>query len=110
MSAEIVLRRVELRLTHAHRAAHGTVTTRPTLIVEFRTTADVEVRSGWGECPALPQPGYSNEYTDGAQAVLTDVLQRRPDARTARDAERQARKARCEDCALAPDCPSAAPA
>lgn len=74
MSAEIVLRRVELRLTHAHRAAHGTVTTRPTLIVEFRTTLDGEVRSGWGECPALPQPGYSHEYTDGAQAVLTDVL------------------------------------
>ena len=77
VSAEIILRRVELTLTEAHRAAHGTVADRPTLIVEFR--ADVgpsgaNAPSGWGECPALPDPGYFYEYTAGAWAMLCDVL------------------------------------
>lgn len=75
MSAEIILRRVELTLAEAHRAAHGTVADRPTLIVEFRTgTDDPNSLSGWGECPALPDPGYFYEYTDGAWAMLRDVL------------------------------------
>ena len=77
MSAEIILRRVELTLAEAHRAAHGTVADRPTLIVEFRSEAEpsgASTVSGWGECPALPDPGYFYEYTDGAQAMLCDVL------------------------------------
>lgn len=74
MGAEIILRRVELRLAHEHRAAHGTVSTRPTLLVEFRQMHDGTAVSGWGECPALPDPGYFHEYTDGAQAMLTNLL------------------------------------
>lgn len=75
MSAEIILRRVELILAEAHRAAHGTVADRPTLIVEFRTSTDNPGSlSGWGECPALPEPGYFYEYTAGAWAMLRDVL------------------------------------
>lgn len=74
MSTEIILRRVELRLARAHRAAHGTVTSRPTLIVEFRAEMNGKMVSGWGECPALPEPGYSHEYSSGAQAMLANVL------------------------------------
>jgi L-alanine-DL-glutamate epimerase-like enolase superfamily enzyme len=74
VGAEIILRRVELRLAHEHRAAHGTVSTRPTLLVEFRQMHDGTAVSGWGECPALPDPGYFHEYTDGAQAMLTNLL------------------------------------
>ncbi len=77
MSAEIILRRVELTLAEAHRAAHGTVADRPTLIVEFRSDTDSSnsgALSGWGECPALPDPGYFYEYTNGAWAMLCDVL------------------------------------
>lgn len=76
VSAEIILRRVELTLAHTHRAAHGAVADRPTLIVEFRLEPDADEQnlSGWGECPALPEPGYFYEYTDGAQAMLCDVL------------------------------------
>src|SRR5690606_6575565 len=28
----------------------------------------------WGECPALPRPGYTAEYLAGSWAVLRDVL------------------------------------
>ena len=77
VSAEIILRRVELTLAEPHRAAHGTVAARPTLIVEFRSDNDPAsptAVSGWGECPALPDPGYFYEYTAGAWAMLCDVL------------------------------------
>ncbi len=77
MSAEIILRRVELSLAEPHRAAHGTVVARPTLIVGFHSDEDPPsptAVSGWGECPALPDPGYFYEYSAGAWAMLCDVL------------------------------------
>lgn len=74
MSSEIILRRAELQLARVHRAAHGTVAARPTLIVEFRVEDADGAVSGWGECPALPEPGYSPEYTDGAQAMLAERI------------------------------------
>lgn len=77
VSAEIILRRVELTLAEPHRAAHGTVVARPTLIVGFHSDEDPPsptAVSGWGECPALPDPGYFYEYSAGAWAMLCDVL------------------------------------
>ena len=50
--------------------AYGVESERPVLLVRVRTTTG----DGWGECAALPEPGYSPEYVDGAWAVLTDHL------------------------------------
>lgn len=59
------------RLRAGHHAAHGTTVERPTVLVEVES-ADGTV--GWGECPALPQPGYTGEYTSAAFALLRDHL------------------------------------
>ncbi len=57
------------------------------LVAPFRTaTVDLTVREvllvrvwadgveGWGECGALPDPGYTAEYVDGAHRILRDHL------------------------------------
>jgi O-succinylbenzoate synthase len=62
--------RVELSLVEPMVTATGTHLRRPVLIVRVRTTSGV----GYGECAALIDPTYTEEYTDGAAAILSDQL------------------------------------
>lgn len=64
-------RRVRLPLRAAHVAAHGTEDQREVVLVWVEDAAG---RRGWGECPTLARPGYSDEWTDGAWAALRDAL------------------------------------
>jgi o-succinylbenzoate synthase len=66
----IELRIVALPLVTPFVAAHGTTTTRTAVIVRV-LGPDGE---GWGECAALPEPTYTDEYVDGAFAMLRDDL------------------------------------
>jgi O-succinylbenzoate synthase len=66
----VELRRVALPLVAPFRTATLDLTEREVLLV--RVVADgVE---GWGECGALPDPGYTAEYVDGAHRVARDHL------------------------------------
>ena len=64
----IELRRVGLPLVAPFRTSFGTQTHRDVLLVRVVTGA----AEGWGECVAMADPLYSEEYVDGA----VDVLQR----------------------------------
>jgi O-succinylbenzoate synthase len=66
----VELRIVALPLVAPFAAAHGTVSIRTAVIVRL-VGPDLE---GWGECAALPEPTYTDEYVDGAFAVLRDHL------------------------------------
>ncbi len=68
---EFELRRVRLPLLRRH----------VTWLVELHHREVILVRAalgdgttGWGECPTFPSPSYTSEYTDGAWAVLRDIL------------------------------------
>jgi O-succinylbenzoate synthase len=66
----VELRTVRLPLRAPIRAAHGTLTDRPLVLVGVHTRE----ATGWGECAALPEPTYSAEWVDGASAVLEHHL------------------------------------
>jgi o-succinylbenzoate synthase len=68
---EVELVRVRLDLRRPLRSAHGTEAARDVVLVRL-TAADGSV--GWGECSALSRPTYTAEYTDGAWAILRDLL------------------------------------
>jgi O-succinylbenzoate synthase len=59
--------RVRLRLRTALSGAHGRQQERQTILVALNG-AD---HTGWGECPALADPGYSAETIDTAWAALS---------------------------------------
>lgn len=66
--------RVRLPLARPWVSAAGTFSHRDSLLVRavLRTpSGEVE---GWGECPALPAPSYSCEYTEGAAEVSERFL------------------------------------
>jgi O-succinylbenzoate synthase len=66
----IEVRIISLPLVSPFVAAHGTVSTRTSVIVRVAGGAD----EGWGECAALPEPTYSEEYVDGAFLTLSEQL------------------------------------
>ncbi|MFM8305154.1 MAG: o-succinylbenzoate synthase [Actinomycetota bacterium] len=78
----VELRRVALPLVAPFRTSFGTETTRDILLVRVVTDRG----EGWGECVAFPDPGYSEEYVDGAQHVLREFLVPRVLAAGATDA------------------------
>lgn len=53
------------------RSAREAITDREVIIVEI---VDAAGHRGWGECSALPRPGYTAEYLDGCWALLRDLL------------------------------------
>ncbi len=70
--AAFELVRVRIPLRRARQAAHGTMPSeRDVVLVRAIGSDGVE---GWGECSALEAPTYSGEYTDGAWAVLRDLI------------------------------------
>jgi len=67
----VELVRVRLPLRRTLRSAHGVEEVREVVLVRVLAADGVE---GWGECSALERPTYTAEFTDGAWAVLRDVL------------------------------------
>jgi len=67
----VELVRVRLPLRRALRSAHGVEEVREVVLVHMIAADGVE---GWGECSALESPTYTAEFTDGAWAILRDVL------------------------------------
>lgn len=62
--------RVSLPLVQPWRTAHGVIGARDAILVRA-VLGGVE---GWGECPSLPEPTYSAEYTDATVEVLDRYL------------------------------------
>ncbi len=62
----VELRRIGMPLVSPFRTSFGTQTHRDALVVRV-VTEDAE---GWGECVAMADPRYSEEYVDGAVDVL----------------------------------------
>ena len=66
----IELRVIALPMVSPFAASHGTVSTRTAVIVRMLGGDD----EGWGECAALPEPTYTEEYVDGAYLALQELL------------------------------------
>ncbi|OLB81323.1 MAG: o-succinylbenzoate synthase [Actinobacteria bacterium 13_2_20CM_2_71_6] len=64
------LRRIAMPLVAPFRTSMGTEFERDVLLVR----AVSEDADGWGECVAMPKPGYSAEYVDGAIDVIRRFL------------------------------------
>ncbi len=67
----LTIHRLGMSLRNEHRAAHGTVSERELILVEWTGRGGVV---GWGECPALSHAGYVPETSDIAWESLRDVL------------------------------------
>jgi o-succinylbenzoate synthase len=67
--AELYL--LDVPMTRPFAAATASVAERRVVLLRLDGSAG-EV--GWGECAALPTPGYTSEWADGAFAVLADQL------------------------------------
>lgn len=70
-----VVRNVELRLiglplVRPFRTSFGTSTAKECIIVRVET----DEAEGWGECVADVEPGYSEEFNEGAWLVIRDHL------------------------------------
>lgn len=68
---ELELRRVRLPLLHPHVTWAIELHEREVILVR---AALEDGTTGWGECPTFPSPSYTSEYTDGAWALLRDIL------------------------------------
>lgn len=66
----IEVRLLSLPLVEAFVAAHGTTAAREVVVVRM----DTDQGHGWGECAALSEPTYSDEFAAGAFAVLEDEM------------------------------------
>ena len=66
----VELRRIRLPLVSPFRTSFGTQTERDVLLVRA-VTPEAE---GWGECVAMEEPLYNEEYVDGAQQVIAEHL------------------------------------
>ncbi len=67
----VVLHRVSVPLQRPLATAHGVIAERDVVLVEWQRADGVV---GWGECPTLSIPGYSDETTDVAWSALVDRL------------------------------------
>jgi O-succinylbenzoate synthase len=67
---ELELRLVALPLRSPFRTSFGVETEKECVLVRL-VTEDAE---GWGECVAAPDPGYSEEWNQGAWLVIRDFL------------------------------------
>jgi O-succinylbenzoate synthase len=66
----VELRRVRMPLVAPFRTSFGTQHERDVLLVRVEAFG----AEGWGECVAMSQPIYNEEYVGGAQDVLSNVL------------------------------------
>jgi O-succinylbenzoate synthase len=68
--AAIELRRVAMPFARPFVTRHATYAARDMVVVRVLTGYG----DGWGECVAMIEPTYSDEYVDGAHRVLRDHL------------------------------------
>ncbi len=70
------LQRLDLHLAAGHRTSYGEERYRPVVLARVVVEGgDVAGGAeGWGECAALAEPTYDEEYATGAWAVLRDHL------------------------------------
>lgn len=66
--------RVRLPLIEPWSSAAGTFSHRDSLLVRAVLRGPAGEAEGWGECPALPAPSYSGEYTEAAAEVSERFL------------------------------------
>ena len=66
--------RVRLPLARAWASGAGSFSHRDSLLVRAVLRAPAGEAEGWGECPALPSPSYSSEYTEEAVRVSERFL------------------------------------
>ena len=66
----VELIRIAMPLVAPFRTSFGVQTERDVLLVHLLGDAG----EGWGECVAMQEPGYSSEYTEGAQQVIEHHL------------------------------------
>ena len=66
----VELRVIALPMVAPFVAAHGTVSSRTAVLVRILGHNN----EGWGECAALPEPTYSEEFVDGAYLALQELL------------------------------------
>ena len=66
--------RVRLPLVEEWSSAAGTFSHRDSLLVRAVLSSPSGEVEGWGECPALPAPSYSSEYTEAAAEVSLRFL------------------------------------
>jgi o-succinylbenzoate synthase len=66
----VELRLIQLPLVQPFRTSFGTETEKICVIVRVET----DEADGWGECVAGPDPGFSDEFNEGAWLVLRDFL------------------------------------
>jgi o-succinylbenzoate synthase len=64
------LRRLDLPLRTPFRTSLGVELRRDILLLRVVT----DEAEGWGECVAMPEPGYSEEYLDGAVEMIRRFL------------------------------------
>ena len=64
------IRRLRMPLVAPFRTSFATIAERDVLLLEAVTSAG----AGWGECVALVEPLYSEEYLDGAEHVVRHHL------------------------------------
>lgn len=67
----IELHRLRVPLAAPFRTVHGVQRDRDVVLL---AASDADGNTGWGECVAMNQPGYSPEYADGAAHVLEHHL------------------------------------
>src|SRR5204863_8412594 len=67
---EFELRLVGLPLVRPFRTSFGVETEKVCVLVRART----DEAEGWGECVAGVDPGYSEEFNEGAWLVIRDFL------------------------------------
>lgn len=65
---------LSIPLLEPFTSAREIVTVRETAIIELHGELDGQRATGWGECVALPRPGYTAEYRDGAVGVIVAHL------------------------------------
>ncbi len=66
----IELRLIDLPLVRPFRTSFGTESSKTCVLVRVVT----DEGEGWGECVTSPDPGYSEEFNEGAWLVLRDFL------------------------------------
>ena len=66
----IELVRASIDLVTPMRTSYGVNTQRDVLYVHVLG----DNAEGWGECVALPEPGYTDEYVDGCEAMIRSQL------------------------------------
>lgn len=67
----VELREIRLPLLHFFETSFGRTTERRIVLVRV---VDSDGAEGWGECTAGEEPFYSDEWTEGAWATLTEFL------------------------------------